>query len=310
MTGSVELRGTWFVLPTAFSEDGSLDLESQKRLVGAVVSWGVDGLTAMGVTSEASALSPEERSAALAAVAEGGGIPLVVGCSEASVGAVVELTEHAAGLGAVAAMVSAPPGHPDPASLPAFFGQVAANAALPLVVQDEPRATGVVIPADLLLRCLQASGARTVKLEDAPTPPKIARLLRADGDLQVFGGLGGVSALAELEEGACGTMTGFAFPERLRAVREAVERGDRAGAGATFDRFLPLIRFEAQPELGLAIRKELLRRRGGLRTATTRTTGPPPREVLDQVDAVLRLVDIEPGPERLDLWRPGDHPQG
>ena len=301
MTGPVELGGTWFVLPTAFSEDGSLDLEAQKRLVEAVVSWGVDGLTAMGVTSEASALSPEERSAALAAVADAGRVPLVVGCSAGSVEAVVRLMEHAAGLGAVAAMVSAPPGHPDPTSLPAFFGEVAANAALPLVVQDEPKATGVMIPADLLLLCLRASGARAVKLEDAPTPPKIARLLRADGGLRVFGGLGGVSSLEELEEGACGTMTGFAFPEILRAVREAVERGDPAGAAATFERFLPLIRFEAQPQVGLAIRKELLRRRGALRTAATRTTGPLPREVLDLLDEVLRRVGIEPGPQPLGI---------
>jgi 4-hydroxy-tetrahydrodipicolinate synthase len=298
-----ELRGTWFVLPTPFAEDRSVDLDSQRGLVEAAISWGVDGLTAMGVTSEASALSSAERAAALGAVAEAGArrLPLVVGCSGGSVDVVVGLMREAAQAGAVAAMVSAPSGHEDVETLPDFFGRIAREGGLPLVVQDEPAATGVVLPPDLLLRCLEASGARTVKLEDAPTPPKIARLLEADPGLRVFGGLGGVSALAELERGACGTMTGFAFPEILRAVRETLERGDAAGAAAHFDRFLPLIRFEAQPDVALAIRKEVLRRRGAVRTAVTRRTGPLAQEILQGLDEVLGRVGIEPGRERLEI---------
>jgi 4-hydroxy-tetrahydrodipicolinate synthase len=257
----------------------------------------------MGVTSEASALTSAERSAALGAVAEvgAGRLPLVVGCSGESVEVVVGLMRDAAEEGAVAAMVSAPPGHGDVETLPDFFGRIAREGRLPVVVQDEPAATGVVLPPDLLLRCLEASGTRTVKLEDAPTPPKIARLLEADPGLRVFGGLGGVSALAELQRGACGTMTGFAFPEILRAVREALESGDAARAAALFDRFQPLIRFEAQAEVGLAIRKEVLRRRGAVRTAVTRRTGPLPQEILRGLDEVLGLVGIEPGRERLEI---------
>jgi 4-hydroxy-tetrahydrodipicolinate synthase len=298
-----ELRGTWFVLPTPFTEDRSVDVAAQRRLVEAAISWGVDGLTAMGVTSEASSLNSSERSAALAAVAEAGAgrAPLVVGCSGGSVEEVMDLMREAAEAGAVAAMVSAPPGHGNVEALPDFFGRIAAEGGLPLVVQDEPVATGVVLPVDLLLRCLEASGARTVKLEDAPTPPKIARLLEADPDLRVFGGLGGVAALAELERGACGTMTGFAFPEILREVREALEGDDAARAAAIFERFLPLIRFEAQPEVGLAIRKELLRRRGVIPTAETRRTEPLADGVLEALDDVLRRVGVQPGPLRLGI---------
>jgi 4-hydroxy-tetrahydrodipicolinate synthase len=303
LTLQPELRGTWFVLPTPFTEDRSVDVAAQRRLVEAAMSWGVDGLTAMGVTSEASSLSSSERSAALAEVAEAvaGRVPLVVGCSGGSVEEVVDLMREAAEAGAVAAMVSAPPGHGNVEALPDLFGRIAAVGGLPLVVQDEPVATGVVLPVDLLLRCLEACGARTVKLEDAPTPPKIGRLLEADPNLRVFGGLGGVAALAELERGACGTMTGFAFPEILRAVREAVEGGDPTGAAALFERFLPLIRFEAQPSVGLAIRKELLRRRGVIRTAVTRRTEPLANGVLERLDDVLRRVGVEPGPERLGI---------
>lgn len=295
------LRGTWFVVPTPFREDGSLDLESQRRLVDAAVAWGVDGLTAMGVMSEAPALSPEERTAALEAIiaAAAGRVPVAVGCSAATATLVVEGARRARDLGAVAAMVAAPPLFRDLDALPRFFAE-AAEGGLPLVVQDEPAATGVRIPVSVLLRCLEASGARTVKLEDPPTPPKIARLLEADPDLCVFGGLGGVAALSELRRGACGTMTGFAYPEILRAVRLATEGGDLAAAAEIFDRYLPLIQFEGQPLVGLAVRKEVLRRRGVIESATTRGPALDP-VTAEELDEVLARVGLVPGPDPLAL---------
>ncbi|HYT30950.1 MAG TPA: dihydrodipicolinate synthase family protein, partial [Actinomycetota bacterium] len=167
------LRGTWFVVPTAFGDDGSLDLASQRGVAGAAVAWGVDGLTTMGVMSEASALAPKERQAALDAVFEGasGRVPVAVGCSAASAEVAVALVRQAAALGAAVAMVSAPSLARDLDALPGFFARVAADGGLPLIVQDEPAATGVTMPVSVLRACLASSGARTVKLEDPPTPP-------------------------------------------------------------------------------------------------------------------------------------------
>jgi 4-hydroxy-tetrahydrodipicolinate synthase len=296
---SPELGGTWFVVPTPFHEERTVDLESQRAVVEAAIGWGVDGLTVMGVTSEAVALTPGERARALAAIGEAvaGRVPVVVGCSGGSEEVAAELAHEAADLGGAAAMVSAPPLWSDVDRLPVFFAGVGARSPLPLVVQDEPAATGVTIPVDVLLRCVKDSSAGTVKLEDAPTPPKVAALLEARPDLGVFGGLGGVSALEELRAGACGTMTGFAFPEVLAAVREAHETGDADGADRLFDRYARLIRLEAGG--GVALRKELLRRRGAIRTAVTRRFPPPPPETLEELDAVLAEVGIRPGPQRL-----------
>jgi 4-hydroxy-tetrahydrodipicolinate synthase len=300
---TVPLRGTWFVLPTPFAEDGSVDVSSQRRLVEAAVEWNVDGLTAMGVTSEATALTAAERQACLAAIFEvaAGRVPIVVGCSGPASAVVGEQIHQAGELGAVAAMVSAPPLLRNPDLLPDFYRRVADNG-LPLVVQDEPAATGVIMPVSILLRCLEASGARTVKLEDPPTAQKIARLLQADPELQVFGGLGGVSALSELRRGACGTMTGFAFPEVLGAVRRCIEASDPDSAGRLFDRYLPLLQFEAQPVVGLAIRKELLRRRGVIATGRTRGLVPTIDPATDEeLDELLARLGIEPRPQRLEV---------
>lgn len=296
------MEGTWFVLPTAFDESGALDRASQRRLVEAVVSWGVDGLVTMGVMSEAHALTEDERGEVIAAVSgAAGGVPVVVGCSGSSPEVVAARARIAERAGARAALVSAPPMIADPETLPTFFERVAPALDLPIVVQDEPAATGTTMPVPTLLRCVDAAHAIAVKLEDPPTPAKIERLLAQRPDIGVFGGLGGLYALDELRRGARGTMTGFSFPEILARVRTLLVEGDSDAAARTFDRHLPLIAFEAQRGVGLAIRKELLRRRGALAVAATRSAPALTPRTLEDLDDVLRRVGISPSLERLEV---------
>jgi 4-hydroxy-tetrahydrodipicolinate synthase len=296
----VRLRGTWYIVPTPLTDDGAVDLASLARLVEAAVVWGVDGLTVMGVMAEPGALTAEERAAALRTVFDtaAGRLPIAVGCSGAALATTLELAGQARELGACAAMVAAPPLFRNVDQLPEYFKQ-AAGGGLPLVIQDEPNATGVVLPASILLAAAAASGSRTMKIEDPPTPAKIGRLLTGNADLDIFGGLGGVSALGELRRGACGTMTGFAYPEILRAIRERVESGEVRPAGLLFDRYLPLIQFEAQQVIGLAIRKEVLRRRGIFATHRTRSLARGLDQItLDELDDLLDRLGLVPGPER------------
>lgn len=301
---SAPLHGTWFVVPTAFTDDGEIDLEGQRRLIDTVIGWGVDGLTVMGVMSEVALLTPEERRALLREIFDeaAGRIPIVVGCVAGSDVAAAALAVEAAELGAAAAMVAPPPMHRNVDGLPKFFGSVAKRSGAPVVIQDEPRAYGVVMPARLIAAACETAAAVGVKLEDPPTPEKIRQLLDLVQSVPVFGGLGGTSALWELRRGACGTMTGFAFPEILTAVRVAHERGDADEAGHVFNRYLPLIQFEAQVGVGLAIRKEVLRRRGALASTASRLfpNGIDPRTGRE-LDDVLRWVGIEPSCEMLRL---------
>jgi 4-hydroxy-tetrahydrodipicolinate synthase len=295
-----DLRGTWFVVPTPFTEDGAVDLPGLRRVVEGAIAWGVNGVTVMGLTSEAAELSAPEREFGLEAIAAtvAGRVPVVVGCSDPDPAVVRERATRAAARGAAAAMVAALPGA-DPAELPAYYRGVAEESGLPLVVQDEPAATGVRMDDPILLACLTASNSTAVKLEDPPTAPKVGRLMAARPDLDVFGGLGGASALWELRRGACGTMSGFAFPEVLAAVRRHTEAGDHGAAGAVFDRFLPLILYEFQ--LGLGVRKELLRRRGVLSTSATRRPVVLDAGTLADLDDVLERIGVKPGPERMEV---------
>ena len=297
--------GTWWIAPTPFAADGSVDGDALEHAVRTAVGWGVDGVTVLGVMGEVTSLSDAERDVVLSAVSRGSGeTPFAVGCSAASPPLVAERAARAQEHGAVAAMVAAPPLVRDADTVVAFFGAVGERSPLPVLLQDEPVATGVQLAVSTLVEALRRSGAVAIKLEDAPTPPKITKLLAKVGDLTVYGGLGGVSAFAELSRGAAGTMTGFAYPEVLRAVRLALAAGDRVRAAQVFDTFLPLIAFEGQPGYGLAIRKEVLRRRGALVSGAMR--GPVPSAGLDPVttaelDEVLTRVGLDPSPDRFDV---------
>jgi 4-hydroxy-tetrahydrodipicolinate synthase len=104
--------------------------------------------------------------------------------------------------------------------------------------------------------------------------PKITKILeQSGGSMRVFGGLGGVYFLEELQRGAVGTMTGFAFPEILVRIYDQYAAGNHAGAAATFDRYCPLIRYEFQPKLGLALRKYVYKQRGIIASDFIRSPG-------------------------------------
>ena len=89
----------------------------------------------------------------------------------------------------------------------------------------------------------------------------------------VLGGLGAIMLLEELRAGASGTMTGFGYPDVLVEIVGRWFGGDQDGARDAFYRVLPLIRFENQPGLNVAIRKEIYRRRGAMASARVRAPG-------------------------------------
>jgi 4-hydroxy-tetrahydrodipicolinate synthase len=205
-----------------------------------------------------------------------------VGTSADGTNQCIDFSRVARDAGASAVMVS-PPRMPtlNSDAVMRHFISLAEAVDLPIIIQDYPVISGYSMEPALLARIArEVPTARTIKMEDPPTPLKVARTLKAgEGiDLTILGGLGGVYLLEELISGASGTMTGFAYPEILVKVVHLFRNGDVEGAADTFYRFVPLMRFEFQEGIGMAIRKEMLRRRGVLSYAAVR----PPGASLDE----------------------------
>ncbi len=156
----------------------------------------------------------------------------------------------------------------------------------------------------------EIAGVRYIKLEDHPVLAKMSRIQRdAPDSIGIFGGLGGMYFLEELQRGSRGIMTGFAWPEVLVAVYQAFRAGDVDRAAAIFDRYVPLIRYEFQPKIGLAYRKHVYRERGIIDTTFIR---PPGMQIDDytraELTAVIRRVGFDPeraGVQPVDRRRRG-----
>ncbi|MCZ2814318.1 dihydrodipicolinate synthase family protein [Modestobacter sp. VKM Ac-2979] len=290
--GDVALApGVWGVLATPFHGPAlEVDRDSLTRLAGHLESAGATGLTVLGVFGEAARLSVAERRAVLGAVVDAVSLPLVVGATSLATAPLldeVRMAQEVAGdrLAAVMVQVHSPSADVLRAHLQAVHD--ATGAAV--VVQDYPVASGVRIGGDDLVRALTGlSFVAAVKAESPPTAAAVAGLT-ARLDVPVFGGLGGLGLLDELAVGAAGAMTGFSFPEGLVACTRAFATDGFAAAREAFLPHLPLIAFEQQPGIGLAIRKECLRRRGLVAEAAVRPPSPPmPAALRDQL---VRQVD-------------------
>jgi 4-hydroxy-tetrahydrodipicolinate synthase len=216
--------------------------------------------------------------------------------------ACIEFSREAKTLGASAVMVSPPRMlKVNSESVVHHYKALAEAVDLPIVVQDYPPISGFAMEAGLLARIArEVPAARTIKLEDPPTPFKTARILAAAGEtrVKILGGLGGVFLIEELLAGAAGVMTGFAFPEVLVNVVGLFREGKVDEAADVFYRFVPLMRFEFQEGIGMAIRKEVFRRRGALADGSTRAPGA----VLDAgtraaLDRVLAWTAAQKGAE-------------
>ncbi len=276
---AVKLEGVYSVLPTPFRAGGEVDHASLARVVDLAINAGVDGVTALGVTGEAARLGDRERTAVVESVVRqvDGRCRVVVGTSADGLRICVERSQEARALGASAIMVSPPRAATlNSESVVNHFRSVAEAVDLLIVIQDCPPLSGFAMEAGLLARIArEVPAARTIKLEDPPTPFKTTRILKAAGETKVaiLGGLGGVFLLEELLAGAAGVMTGFGFPEALVRIVSLFKSGQTDEAADLFFTFLPLMRFEYQEHIGMAVRKEVLRRRGALADASTRTPG-------------------------------------
>jgi len=265
------------ILATPFHDDESLDLASLARMIEFFAATGANAVTLLGVLGESNRLTDAERSSLIGtAVKAAGKLPVIVGCSHTGTAATIALAEEAGRSGAAAVMI-APSKQPVPNDevVFAYYSRLAARAALPIVLQDHPASTEVHMPVSLILRIArEVASLACIKAEAVPSPGKIAAIragLEGVREIPILTGLGGLYGFFDLERGSSGFNTGFAFPEVLIAITCRAKAGDWDAAWAIYQRYLPLMVFEQQP--GLAIRKEILRRRGLLASGRVRHPG-------------------------------------
>lgn len=277
-------RGVYIIAATPFADNGALDLDSTDRMTDYYLRVGCDGMTILGVMGEAPKLSPEESAQFAERVLRrvAGRIPVIVGVSAPGMTVMKSLTEKVMQMGAAGVMVAPNAGLKTDEAVEAYYAAVVKSlgADVPIVLQDYPALTGVNMSIGCVNRLLKAhESIKVLKHEDIPGHRKLTkvRAAEASGDrkrrVSILVGNTALYLPQELRRGADGANTGFAYPEMLVEVCRKFFAGDAEGAEDLYDLYLPVVRHEQQPGIGLAIRKEILRRRGVISSAHVRAPG-------------------------------------
>lgn len=294
-------KGVYIIAATPFDHEGRLDLESLDRLIGFYIEAGVHGITILGMMGEALKLTFDEQKRVIDQVLKqvAGEVPVIVGVSAPGLAALGTLAEEAMSEGAAGVMIAPPSGLSTDEQIEGYIRQAvdAVGYDVPVVLQDYPQATGVHLSVPLFNQLIDAlPQIKVLKHEDCPGLAKISRIrktaIRDDRRrISILVGNGGLYFPLELARGADGAMTGFAFPELLVDVYTRFNDGDVDEAFDLFDAYLPLIRYEQQPGIGLAIRKQILFNRGVIKSPSLRAPGPKlDQDDLAELEFLLRRV--------------------
>jgi 4-hydroxy-tetrahydrodipicolinate synthase len=269
--------GLWGILATPFQgANYDLDKQSLTRLVNHFETLGAQGVVALGVFGEGSALNSQEQEEVIKVVCSSTDkMKIIVGISERSTSPAIEQSIRAlesAGKKLSGLMVQV--NSPNSEILSKHLTKIYEETNTGIVLQDYPVVSGIKISTAQILETIKnCPFIIAVKSENPPTAQVISELT-ALTKVPIIGGLGGVGLIDELEAGAAGAMTGFSYPEGLIEAIQAYSDKGFEGAREAFAKWLPLANFEAQPGIALAIRKRIYQERGIFTESTVRPPSP------------------------------------
>jgi len=275
-------KGVYVIAPTPFHADGRIDEASTDRMTDFFLEAGCEGMTILGVMGEAPKLDQAESlEISRRIIRRAGAARIIVGVSAPGFAAMRALARGSMEAGAAGVMIAPPSTLRTDDQIVTYYAQAVAaiGADVPFVLQDYPLLFTVQMTPGVIRRIVQDNPSCVMlKHEDWPGLEKISTLrgYTAAGSMRpisILCGNGGLFLDFEMERGADGAMTGYAFPDMLVDLVRLSAAGQRDAAHDLFDAHLPLIRYEQQFGLGLAVRKYVLRRRGIIASDAQRAPG-------------------------------------
>ncbi len=293
-------RGVYPVVPTIFHDDGSLDLEGQRRCVDFMIDAGSNGLCILANFSEQFVLTDGERDVVMDAVLKhvAGRVPVIVTTTHFASRICAERSRRAQDLGAAMVMIM-PPYHGatfrvGEAAIEAFFRTVSDAISIPIMIQDAPVAGTPLSPAFLAKMAREIANVAYFKIEVAQAAAKIRTLIELGGGAVEgpWDGEEAITLLADLDAGATGAMTGGGYPDGIRQIVDPYFAGDRAAARRAYALWLPLINHENR-QTGLSAAKLLMKVGGIIGSAAVRhPLALPPKAAQDGLLELARELDV------------------
>lgn len=264
-------RGVFPIAPTPFQSNGDLDWVSTDRMIDHYVGCGATGMTILGIMGEAPKLEQNEAlTFANRCISRAPHLPTIVGVSAPGFAAMRSLSRAVMDKGAAGVMIAPPSSLRTDDQIITYYAQAveAIGSDIPFVIQDYPLTLSVIMTPRVIERIItDHDSCVMLKHEDWPGLEKISALRKSEAEgrlrhVSILTGNGGLFLDFEMERGADGAMTGYAFPELLVDIVNLQNLEKREEAHDLFDAHLPLMRYEQQQGVGLAVRKYTLMRRG------------------------------------------------
>lgn len=177
-------EGSWVAIVTPFTETGEIDFKGFESLIDFQVQNGTNGLLLMGSTGEPTLLTMEEKRQILERVIPyaKGRIPVFAGTTCNTTRETVELTRHAARVGADGAMLVVPPYvRPPQDALYEHFKTVAESVDIPIAIYNNPTRVGVNIDPPTMIKLAEIPSIVADK-EAMGNVSQIAEILKAAGE--------------------------------------------------------------------------------------------------------------------------------
>ncbi len=238
------ITGSLVAIVTPMHEDGSLDLESFRKLIDWHVAEGTDGIVVVGTTGESPTVDFDEHKELIRIAVEHakGRIPIVAGTGGNSTAEAIELTESARHAGATACLSVVPYyNKPTQEGLYRHFRAVADKVGLPMIVYNVPGRTVADLHNDTVLRLAQVPSIIGIKDATANVERGTDLIKRAPRDFAIYSGEDS-TALALILMGGHGviSVTANVAPKAMHQMCAAALVGDVKRAREINLRLLPL----------------------------------------------------------------------
>jgi dihydrodipicolinate synthase/N-acetylneuraminate lyase len=290
------LKGVVPILFVPFDDNGRVDEASLRRVVHFELEGGVDGIGINGFASEAYKLSDDERKQTVEIVASevAGQVPLVIGIAPGSTEVAIQQVKDFAKYAPACFMVLPPSTMDNGAEmLVKHYLELADASDVPLMVQQSPHIPAYkhcLLSAEALAQLSTHDSVRYFKIEGPGAPERMVALRPLVSEhIGLFGGVGGITFIDELNAGAAGVIPGVGFNEVFIQAWAAWQKGDTNEVKRLLEHYQPLVQAVSGPghEFSLHARKHLMKRAGYLGTAYVR------RPTVSQVDVtgVLEVAD-------------------
>ncbi len=247
------MKGVHAAIVTHFYSDLAVDHDAVSAQVRRLIESGIHGIVPNGTVGEGGSLSRDERREVLETVVEAaaGRVPVCAGVSAPTAEQASDYARDARAAGADGVMTLPPLLYrADRRELLRFFGEVAAAADLPVMIYNNPTASGLDLAPALLAEIVRAVPAVGALKESCGDARRIAELVNLCPDVDVMVG-GDDWALEGFCAGAAGWISGVGVVFPVQSVRlwDLCAAGDLAPARELYAELLPLGRLDMTPKL-------------------------------------------------------------